>query len=76
MHPTEICKTWFFLNPNVPTKAPKKMQVWRKGHISYSRDNESKPKPDGKVTKQVTHVVTPQTDILMLKEDICRNQRI
>ena len=37
---------------------------------------EKKSNPESRVTKLITHVFTLQTEIVMLKEDNCRSQRI
>ena len=38
--------------------------------------HERKSTPEGRVTELITYVDTLQTEMLMLKEDNCRNQRI
>ena len=38
--------------------------------------HERKSTTEVRVTKLITHIDTRQTEILMLKEDNCRNQRI
>ena len=37
---------------------------------------DTKETPDRRATKLITHVDSPQTDILMLKEDNYKNKRI
>ena len=69
MHLIEICNKWFY-KQNVSKEAPQKMK------ISKSHDNESKLISDGIVNKLITHADTLQTDVLMLEEENCINQRI
>ena len=43
---------------------------------AHSAQNCHERKPEGRVTKLITHIDTLQTEFVMLKEDDCRNQRI
>ena len=64
------------LKQNVPTEGPKNVSLDTSTKSLQSNSNESKSIPDVRITKLITHDDTPNTEILTMQEDDCRNQRI
>ena len=64
------------LKQNVPREGPKNVSLDMTTKSLQSNSHESNSLPDGRVTQLITHDNTPNTEILTMQEDDCRNQRI
>ena len=64
------------LKQNVPREEPKNVSLDMSTKSLQSNSHESKSIPEGRVNKLITYADTLNTEVLLMQEDDCRNQRI